>query len=72
MSPQQTMKMRHQMIQETQEFLDQELDHREESGVFYPRMQMDPPTFDSWHHSFTSQNRYVPHLQVKPLRLQMQ
>ncbi len=72
MSPQQTMKKRHQMIQETQEFLEQELDHREESGVFYPRMQSEPQTFDSWHHSFTAPDKYYPHLQIKPARMHIQ
>jgi hypothetical protein len=72
MSPQQTMKKRHEMIQETQEFLSQELDHRQESGVFYPRMQSVPQTMDTWHHSFSTPEQYYPHLQVKPSRLNIQ
>ena len=48
MSPQQTMKKRHQMIQETQEFLDQELKGRNAASQCEPRMQFRPPDFDSF------------------------
>ena len=69
MSPQQTIEKRQQMIQETEDFLDQELDHRQESGVFYPRIKNKTQTEVTWHHSFTSQDRYYPHLRVKPVLL---
>lgn len=71
MSSQPIIEVRQQMIRETEDFLDRELDRPQENGVFYPRMQMNPPTFDSGHRSFTSRDRYYPHLQVKPSRLHM-
>ncbi len=71
MSPQQTIKMRQQMIQETEEFLNQELDRRRESDPGCPRIPEKTLMFDSWHHSFTSRDTYDPYLQVKPARLQI-
>jgi len=48
MSPQQTIEMRHQMIQETQDFLDQELNGRNAVSQCYQQMQFRPPAFDSF------------------------
>ncbi|GEM_PF-5607049 len=61
MSPQQTIEMRQQMIRETEDFLERELNSRDTASQNYPSMQFQPPAFDDFsRRSFVTTSSVTP------------